>query len=306
MRMRKAVIPILILINLLVSACKYIVLPAGLDIQSSVVSKGWSAVVTGVSQSATGDLHVDLTIRNETAEWSMMKAVEDKPATLTTQDGKNHPCETVFVGTGGHRLAPGFQMRGYTGGTKLKPEIQLLYVECAGASAATGSKLAIDYVSYSGDLNYYQQENGEAKGTLKLNLDEIAADLTYPVFESVEGLIRQPDLSILALSENVINLLDVQRTQDGFEFKWQNTNPTEFALKIHIGNPPVIGSDGIIYGWYQIMDLATTPITPSGGTTEWSTTAAVPVEVTDCYILLSVESKNMRLYVNYAIDITDK
>lgn len=305
MRMRKAVIPILILINLLVSACKYIVLPAGLDIQSSVVSKGWSAVVTGVSQTAAGDLHIDLTIRNETAEWSMMKAVEGQPAVLTNA-GEDYNCETVFVGTGGHRLAPGFQMRGYTGGTKLKPEIQLLYVECAGVQAASGSILAIEYVSYSGDLNYYQQENGEAKGTLKLDLDQVATDLTYPIFEPVEGLIQKQDLSITALSDNVINLLDVMRTTDGFEFKWRNTNPTEFALKIHIGNPPVIGSDGIIYGWYQIMDLATTPITPSGGTTEWSTTTAVPAEVTDCYILLSVESKNMRLYVNYAIDITDK
>lgn len=305
MRMRKAVIPILILVNLLVSACKYIVLPAGLDTQSSIVSKGWSAVVNGVSQTAAGDLHVDLTISNETAEWSMMKAVEGQPAILTS-GGKEYNCETIFVGTGGHRLAPGFQMRGYIGGTKVKPEVQLLYVECAGVQAAAGAELAIDYVSYSGELNYYHQEEGEAKGTLKLNLDEIAADLTYPVFEPVEGLIRQPDLSILALSDNVINLLDVQRTSDGFEFKWQNTNPTEFALKIHIGNPPVIGSDGIIYGWYQIMDLATTPITPSGGTTQWSTMAAVPAQVTDCYILLSVESKNMRLYVNYAIDITHK
>jgi len=305
MRMRKAVIPILILVNLLVSACKYIVLPAGLDTQSSIVSKGWSAVVTGVSQTTAGDLHVDLTIRNETAEWSMMKSVEGQPAVLTS-GGEDYNCETIFVGTGGHRLAPGFQMRGYIGGTKVKPEVQLLYVECAGVQPAAGAKLAIDYVSYSGELNYYHQEEGEAKGTLKLNLDEIAADLTYPVFEPVEGLIQQPDLSILALSDNVINLLDVQRTPDGFEFKWQNTNPTEFALKIHIGNPPVIGSDGIIYGWYQIMDLVSTPLTPAGGTTEWSTTAAVPAEVTDCYILLSVESKNMRLYVNYAIDITDK
>ncbi len=306
MRKQKALIPILILFNLFLAACVYVVLPEGLEAQTSTISKGWSAVVTHADQTDAGDLHIDLTIRNETGQWSTMKAVEDKPAVLTTSDGKTHNCETVFVGTGGHRLAPGFQMRGYTAGTKMEPKIQLIYVECQGVPAAAGAKLAVDYVAYSGELNYYHQEEGESKGTLNLNLDETDENLTYPVFEPVEGLIQKQDVSITALSDTVITLLDVTRSADGFEFKWQNVNPTEFALKIHIGNPPVIGSDGIIYGYYEIMDLATTPITPAGGDVEWTTKAAVPAEVKDCYILLSVESKNMRLYVNYAIDITDK
>ncbi len=54
------------------------------------------------------------------------------------------------------------------------------------------------------------------------------------------------------------------------------------------------------------MDLATTPLTPSKGTAERVTKAAVPPDITDCYILLSVESKNMRHYVNHVIDITNK
>jgi hypothetical protein len=98
----------------------------------------------------------------------------------------------------------------------------------------------------------------------------------------------------------------VQRTDKGLEFKWQNENPTEFALKTHIGNPPVIGEDGIIYGIFEIMDLASVPLTPAGGKVDWTTEVAVPQEVKGCYILLSVESKQMRLYVNYALDITSQ
>lgn len=302
---RKIIIPLIILINLLVSACVYVVLPEGLDFKTAAVSKGWGAVVTNISKTAAGDLHIDLTIRNETGNWSTMKAVEGKPAVLTSGGGSRSNCETVFVGTGGHRLAPGFQMRGYTGGTKLEQKIQLLYVECKGVQHTPGSTLSIDYISFNGELDYYHQEDRSASGTLKLDLDQVETNLTYPVFEALDGLIQQPDFEVIALSDNVISLLAAQRTEEGLEFQWQNTNPTEFALKIHIGNPPVIGSDGIIYGYYEIMDLASTPLTPAGGSVNWVTRAAVPPEVEDCYILLSVESRNMRLYVNYAVELSD-
>lgn len=109
-----------------------------------------------------------------------------------------------------------------------------------------------------------------------------------------------------AISDNIVSLLGFQRTDKGFEFNWQNSNHTEFALKTYIGNPPVIGEDGILYGWYEIIDLASVSPTPAGGTAEWTTTVAVPTDIKGFYILLSVESKSMRLYVNYAVDITDK
>jgi hypothetical protein len=237
-----------------------------------------------------------------------MKAVEGKPAVITTKDGKTANCDTVIVGTGGHRLAPGFQMRGYTGGTKSKPETQLLYVECSGVTIDNASKLAIDYIAFSGDLDYYHQDDGSTSGTIKLELDQVEEGITYPVFDEkeVEELIQPSDTAIPALSDNVIKLVNLQRTDEGFEFTWENSNPTEFPLKIHIGNPPVIGSDGIIYGYYQVMDLATTPLTPSGGKVEWSTKTSVPPDVSNCFILMSVESKNMRLYVNTLLDIRDK
>jgi len=105
---KKALIPILVW-ALVFLACDYIVLPEEEDTLTSAVSKGWSAVATNVGKSDSGDLHIDLTIRNETADWSAMKAAADKPAVLTAGDGKTINCDTVFVSTGGHRLAPAFR-----------------------------------------------------------------------------------------------------------------------------------------------------------------------------------------------------
>jgi len=48
------------------------------------------------------------------------------------------------------------------------------------------------------------------------------------------------------------------------------------------------------------------PITPAGDKAEWTTETAVPQDAQGLYILLSVESKKQRLFVNYAVDITDK
>src|SRR5688572_15121123 len=172
----KALIPILAGV-LLLSACGYIVLPDDIDASASTASKGWSAVATNVGKSDAGDLRIDLTLRNETADWSAMQATANKPAVLTTGEGKSANCETVFVGTGGHRLAPGFQIRGFTAGTKAEPETQLIYVECKDAEATPGSKLAIDYSYVTGEYNYYYPETNKVDSTLEVNLDEVAADL---------------------------------------------------------------------------------------------------------------------------------
>lgn len=286
-------------------SCVYIVLPEALESSSQGEARTWSGVVTGVSRTDDGSLHIDITIRNETGAWSSMNALADTPAQLSSGGKKTH-CETVFVSTGGHRLAPGFQMRGYTGGTKAEQKTQLLYVECAFAEAAPGTELEIQYEYFTGDLDYYHQDSGRLESTLVLKLDEVAADLEYPVFEAQDGLAEPVDFTVLAISENVISLSEIQRTEEGFVFTWQNENPTEFALKTHIGTPPVIGSDGVIYGWYEIMDLASVPLTPAGGKITWTTETRVPPEVSGCYILLSVESKNVRLYVSHLIDITER
>jgi hypothetical protein len=130
--------------------------------------------------------------------------------------------------------------------------------------------------------------------------------LSYPIFREFPGLAEGVGSEILAISENVVTLTGVQRTDTGYIFDWKNFNPTNFALKTHIGNPPVIGSDGIIYGIFEIMDLVSTPLTPSKGEAEWSTEVKTPADVSGFYILLSVEDKQMRMYVNHLIDIREE
>jgi hypothetical protein len=307
MNCRKLLILILLTYTFLLSACKYIVLPEDLDEFDDGAGSGvWNALVTNVSTSEAGDLHIDVTIRNDTGDWSTMQAVPDKSAVLTTSDGKTTNCDTVFIGTGAHRLAPGFQTRGFTVNEEGDLKIRPLYVECAGATASAGSQLSISYVSFTGILDDYDPEANKSEGIFELNLDEVVTDLTYPVGSPVDGLVRTAGDSITGLSDNVVTLLDTQRTDTGFQFTWQNFNPTKFPLKTHIGIPPVIGSDGIIYGVYETLDIAPIPITPPNEKVEWTTDVAVPADVKGFYILLSVESNKPRTYINYALDITDK
>ncbi len=81
--------------------------------------------------------------------------------------------------------------------------------------------------------------------------------------------------------------------------------PGEYPSYVHIGNPPVIGADGILYGFYETPDIVSVPITPAGDKAEWTTDVAIPKDVKGFCIMLSVESKKQRLFVNYAIDVTD-
>lgn len=291
--------------SLLLMSCVYIVLPEGLETSGSSQDEGWSGVVTKVEPAGAGSLHIELTIRNNTGAWSAMKAVEGKPAVLKT-GGESIDCPVVVMGTGGHRLAPGLQLRGFTSGTKAAQETQLIFVECPAAETAPGAELTIQYAYFNGELDYYHQEEGKIDGTMVVKLDDMAADLEYPIYQPVDGLIEAADVKITAISENIVTLVEAQRTDTGFLFTWRNENPTDFALKTHIGTPPVICSDGILYGWYEIMDLATTPLTSAKSSVDWTTELKVPADAGGCYILLSVESKNVRLYVNHLIDITDK
>jgi hypothetical protein len=301
MSTRKALIPVLVCV-LLNCACGYIVLPEDVG-GPSAGSEGWSAVVTNISTADTGDLHIDITLQNRTGDWSAMQATEGEPAVLQVGD-KTTNCDTVSVSSGGHRLAPGFQMRGFVGGAKDEPVTQLIYVECAGAEAASEAELSINYVYFTGQYNYYEPEANKGTGILEINLDEVATELTYPIADPVEDLIKKADVEITAINDVVLTLTDVERTDDGFLFTWKTANPGEYPTYVHIGNPPVIGADGTIYGLYEVPDLASVPITPAGGEAEWSTEVSVPPDVTGLYILLSAESGKQRLYANHAIDIT--
>ncbi len=294
----------IVAILLISQACAYIVLPEGLESSSSGESEGWVAIPTRVTETPGGGIRIDLSLRNTTGDWSAMKAMEGVPATIQT-DGQPIECNQVFVNTGGHRVAPGFQMRGYIDGTKSEPTTQEIYVECAEGEVGPDSNLLIEYSYVTGQYNYYEQDKNLVENTLEISLSEPVEDLTYPVYEPIDGLIQDPGTVILALNNVDLALKDAQRTDEGMEFSWETINPGEYPTYVHIGNPPVIGTDGILYGYYETPDIVSVPITPADGKAEWNTTVSVPADVGGFYILMSVESGKARLFSNYVLDITD-
>jgi hypothetical protein len=295
----------ILLCSVFLYACAYIVTPVVEETPISTNAKGWTAVATNVAISSAGDLHIDITIKNETGDWSLMQAAANHPAMLTTSNGKTSNCDTVFVSTGGNRLAPGFQMRGYTGGTQTEPKTQLLYVECKGAAATPGSKLTVDYGYVTGPYNYYvaAQPTNEK---LEINLDKVAKDLKYPIAEPVSGLVEKADAKISAINDCVLTLTGAKRTDTGLEFAWQTNNPGAYPSYVHIGTPPVIGVDGIIYGFYMDPTLADAPITLPGEKADWTTDVVAPKDATGLYILVSVEAKQQKNFTSHVVDISDK
>ncbi len=308
MNSKKVRISLLVVCSIFTFACAYVELPQNLatpEASTGGEPRGWNAVATRVGKSDDGDLRIELALENDTGDWATMHALADKPAILTS-DGNETECSTEFVNTGGHRFPPGFRLQGYQTGAMDDPETQMVYVDCDGAEAAAGSKLTIDYVSYGGILDDYTPDANELEGTIEVDLDKVVTDLTFPVGTPVEGLILQGDVAITGLSDNVVSLLGVTRTDKGLTFQWQNFNPSKFPLKTHIGTPPVIGSDGVLYGAYESQDIAPLDITPPKGTMDWETAVKVPAEVKGLYMLLSVETNKPRTYKSYVVDITDK
>jgi hypothetical protein len=311
--LKALLIPIVALILVLILAVTgYVVVPAcdpndqGLGCGGpGALAKGWIAQATNVGTSEAGDLRVDLTIINETGEWSAMQAVPDRPAVLKAANGQTSNCDTVFVGTNGHYLAPGFQMRGYSAGTEAEPKTQLLYVECAGAKAAPGSQLAIDASYVTGEYNYYDKTATKADTSLAVDLDKLLTDAKYPIATPVDGLIHKMGDAIPGLNEVTLTLLDAKRTGAGLEFAWQAFNPSEYPSALHVGPPPVLGTDGILYGIYKDPGSVSAPLTSPGKTTEWATAVEVPQDGKGFYVMVSVET-GTRLFTNYVIDITDK
>lgn len=309
--MNKVPIPILAFVLLLLvggfllNAGGYIVVPVVDVTPTPSGAKGWSAIVTNVGKNDAGDLHIDLTIRNDTEAWSAMQADEGKPAILTTSDGKSTNCDAVHVGTGGTSLAPGFQMRGYTGGTKKEPKLQPLYVECKGTAASPGSKLSIGYSYVTGAYDLHVP-SVPVSAKMEMNLDQVVKDLKYPVATPVTGLIEKAGDKIDAINHFTLTLTDVKRSDTGLTLEWQDYNPTEYPNYVHIGTPPVIGADGILYGLYEDPSIADATIALQKETAAWPTTVAVPRNVTGLYVLVSVETRQSKYFVSHVIDITDK
>jgi len=307
------IIPIVAcLIVYILYAAGYVVVP-GCDPQDrgwgcgkdQSFAQGWIARATNVGLSESGDLHIDLSILNETAEWSAMQAVAGQPAILKTEGGDSVNCDTVFVSTGGHYLAPGFQIKGYTAGTEAEPQTQLIYVECKGAKVEPKSKLILDVNYVTGQYNYYDKTATEVTTELEVDLDAISTDLEYPIVTEVEGLVLTSADAIVGLNEVALSLADVKRTETGLEFNWQAYNPSDYPSSLHVGPPPVVGSDGILYGFYKDPGSVAAPLTSPLKTTEWTTTVNAPKDIKGLYIMVSVET-GTRLFSSYVIDITEK
>jgi hypothetical protein len=196
-------------------------------------------------------------------------------------------------------------MRGYTGGKKYEPKIQLLYVECKGVKASSGSKLSIEYNYVTGPYDLHVP-SVPVYATMVLDLDQVAGDVKYPIATPVEGLIEKVGDKINAINSFTLTLTDAKRTDTGLELHWQDYNPSDYPNYVHIGTPPVIGADGIIYGRYEDPSIAEPTIALSKSTGEWTTTVAVPNNVTGLYVLVSVEIRQSMYYISHVVDITDK
>jgi hypothetical protein len=296
---------VLLASGIALAGCGYIVTPHDDATPTPAIAGGlWSAVATSVEE-VSGSVHADLTIRNDTGAWSAMSIDDGGSVKLVGSNGDTVACGTAFVGTGGTALPPGFSTRGYTAGTKMAPEIQLLRVECDGGAVAAGSKLAIAYTYTAGDFNYYSP-TAPRSATLQVDLEQPVVDLTYPGTVTSDVVVSKVGEPIDAINKNTVTLTAAARTGDTIEFTWDTQNPTKYPVYVHIGIPPVIGSDGVIYGRYQSPHLADTPITPATGSAEWTTSVTVPAAVTGLYVLPSVESKQQKNFTSHVIDITDK
>lgn len=303
---KKQLLILLTLFALLSSACAYIVIPADLMVTpTSTVSLGWSGVITNIEKSDTGDLHIEISIKNDTQAWSAMKAAETKPAILIASDGKKTNCDTIFVGTGETRIAPGFQVRGYTVGTIKDPKTQLLYVDCNGIAKSSGAKLSIEYSYITGAYDLHIP-SVPTNGTMILELDQVAKDMQYPVSTPIAGLVEKIGDKVSAINSFALILTDVKRTDTGLELFWQAENPSDYPNYVHIGTPPVVGADGVIYGLYEDPSIAEATIALPHDKAEWTTTVTVPNSVAGLYVLVSVETRQSKYFVSHVFDITDK
>ncbi len=286
------------------AGCDYIVIPEQKATAPPADAEGvWTAVATNVEETPDG-LHVDLAIRNDTGDWSAMEIAEGESVSLLDASGNSSRCGTAVVETGGVNIPPGFIMRGFTGGTRTDPRIELLHVECEGAAQAAGSRLRIPYTFTTGEFNFYRPEPAQ-RDTLEVDLDEPIADLAYPIGTETDLVFTKVGEPIEAINKIVLTLVEVERTDDEVQLTWRTENPTNYQAYVHIGNPSVIGSDGILYGRYTAPHLVDTPITLANDSAEWTTTVAVPGDVEGLFALASVESKQQKNYVSHAIDLSE-
>jgi len=139
---------------------------------------------------------------------------------------------------------------------------------------------------------------------MEVNLGEITTNLSFPVGEPVDEVILAADTKITAFNNVTLVPAGVGRIGPPLLLTWSTENPGNHAAYVHVGSPPVISDDGIFYGYYESPDIASAPITPAGGSVEWTTRGWGPRGRDRLIVLPSVESKQQRLLVNYALDVS--
>jgi hypothetical protein len=312
MKVRRTLAAVVVL-GFAVAGCDYIVPPVQVGTPPpAIVKGGWQGFVTAVAD-VNGSLHVELAIQNNNSDWAAID-VARSTASITDKAGKSTTCDKVFVGTSvfqkpgysetGWFLPPGFVMKGYTGGTKAKPVTQLESVDCAGVAKAAGLKLTVKYTYVMGPYNYYRQSD-LINDEINLDLDNVTTDVTFPRANDKAKAFKVGE-PMVGLNDFHVTLTAVARSDEGFTFAWHADNPNY----IHIGTPPVIGDDGILYGFYESPHLSTPPLIPAAddagnrGTADWTTKIAVPKTVMGCYILVPLESNQNKYFIDQLIDIT--
>ena len=267
----------------------------------SLSTAGWGAVATKVEATDAGDLAVELTIRNDTGAWSVMEATG--PAVLTAGDGSTSSCATVKVGSGGHRLAPGPPGAATRRALKKTPTTEPIRVECAGATAGPGAKLALDYHYVTGEYNYYDPDATRVQGAARGPARRAGGGSRLPDRRPGRGpgpAGRPRDNGDQRRRPAAGGRAPVRRPPRA---RLGDHEPGEYPASVHIGTPPVIGDDGIIYGYYESSDLASVPLTPAGGTQDgrraWRSRRARRGS-TSC----SRWVRERRLFTNYLLDLT--
>ena len=109
-----------------------------------------------------------------------------------------------------------------------------------------------------------------------------------------------------AINECAITLIDeVQRAPTDLQFASQTSAPGEDPLRAR-SSPAGDRGRRRHYGSYEGPGLASAPITLPGQKVERATDVPVPKDVTGLYILLSVESRQQKLFASHVLDITGK
>jgi hypothetical protein len=269
------------------------------------VAGGWSLIPINITEDG-GMVRVEFAARNDTDGWSAMRPVEDaeKQPTSLVVGGKSYTCENTQIGSGGHYLPPGFQMRGWP---DRRGTVQAIFVECpAPEGSLSGALLSIPYIFATGEYDYYEKGENIHEAQLEVEIDpeQSPPDLTYPVAGSLEVEVYPLTEPIVALNDCTLTLVDATRTDEGFFMKWTIYNPGEYNTLVHIGRPPAVGEDGIVYSTWISPDRVEVPIAKPSETAEFETESLVPPDVVTPYMLLMVEQTRERLWTNYLVDLS--